>query len=148
MAQLEIYITEAGGNTVSQYYVTKTQHVTFYNEAEKIATIVVKDPVGTDVLCEKNNGTNPQSTFPVPAKNAAGKLGEVKMFICPGYAGKTFKYSAQIEGTNKEDPIIIIGKDSKGPSIVANVPILVTGFIAGVVLTLIAQRLFMRRRPT
>ena len=143
MAQLEIYITAEGNNTVSQYYVSKTKHVTFYNQADKVATIVVKDPVGLDVLCANPN-SNPQVTFPVPAKDAQGNPGHVKMFICKNYAGKTFKYSAQIDGLNIEDPIIIIGKDSLIPGPTFNLIDMSLGLLGGIVLTLVALRLFRK----
>lgn len=147
MAQLEIYITAEGDNTVSQYYTPKTKHVTFYNEAANVATIKVKAPVGVDVLCKKGNGTDPTAEFTVPAQDTSGP-GKVKMFVCKSYQGKTFKYSAQIEGKNIEDPIIIIGKDSGLPGLTLNVADIGLGLLGGVVLTLVAQRLFMRRRPT
>lgn len=149
MAQLEIFITvDANNNTVSQYYVSKSQHVTFNNMADKPAKIAVTNPVGVPVLCEKqNDDTTAKAEFTVPAQ-ANNKPGSVKMSICNSYDGETFKYSAEVEGTNKEDPIIIIGRDTFTPSIVANLPILGLGLIAGIALTLVVQRLFMRRRPT
>ena len=146
MAQLEIYITVEGNNTVSQYYVSKTKHVTFYNEADKVATIKVKDPVGVDVLCDKNGVVS--NEFPVPAKDSNGDPGSVERHICKGYEGKTFKYSAQVEDTNMEDPIIIIGRDKAGPGPTYNLVDLGLGLLAGIVLTLVAQRLFRKQRPT
>jgi hypothetical protein len=147
MAKLEIYVTADGGNTVSQFYVSKSEHVAFHNEGDEVLTIVVKDPVGVDVLCAKNNGQDPKTTFEVPAKSAGGP-GKVKMFICDGYQGKTFKYSAEIAGKIKEDPIIIIGRDSSPLPIVAYLPGLAGGLVLGIVLTLLVQRLFVKQRPT
>ena len=148
MAQLEIYITAEGGNTVSQYYVSKTKHVTFFNEADKAAEIKVKEPVGAKALCEKyNDDTTWKETFTVPAKDAQGNPGSVTMYICKSFGYKPFKYSAQIEGKNIEDPIILVGKDKAGPGPAYNLFDLGLGLLAGIALTLVALRLFRKQRP-
>ena len=71
------------------------------------------------------------------------------MFICKGYKGKTFKYSAEIPGIAKEDPIIIIGKDKVEP-LGCSEPAdpRRRRCSLGIVLTLVALRLFVKQRPT
>ena len=148
MAKLEIFFTvDENNNTVSQFYVSKPEHLEFNNMGDKVLTIEVKKPVGVDVLCKKHD-KDPVTGFTVAAKGAPGGADKVKMYICDSYEGDTFTYSAQIEGTGKEDPIIIIGRDSAPLPIVAWLPGLAGGLVLGVVLTLLAQRLFVKHRPT
>ena len=149
MAKLEIYVTAEGDNTVSQFYVSKSEHVWFNNQGDKPLEIVVKESSEPGpVLCKGNNNQGPTTRFTVAAKGAPGGADQVKMRICDSYNGKTFKYSAEIEGKVKEDPIIIIGRDSFRPGPAFNLADLGLGLLAGIVLTLVALRLFRKQRPT
>lgn len=145
MAQLQIYVTAQGGKTVSQYGVSEGQKIWFQNDGAAELTIGFK--VGqpeTLKFCKNKNDESKDGEAEL--KIAAGKKEGV--FICSDFDGTSFGYNAQIAGTVLEDPIIIIQKDDWSGFIAANPLAIGIGVAAGIVVTLVAQRLFARKRPT
>ena len=137
MAVLVIHVNEKQGRTVSKYEKPKdTDKIAFVNDhSAKSLEITVDDATA---LC-KGNG----SPAPVPITIAAGKRDGY--FICSGYGGTEFKYTATLQGLTPEDPIIIVGKHS----IVSPNPIIIVGAVA-LVVGLVAGFLYGRwsaRRP-
>jgi hypothetical protein len=104
MARLHIYVNEIEGKTVSKFGKPKdSDKIVFHNQhATGTLTVVINsDPQFGNALCK---GTQPVTTFTVAptAKEAFS--------ICNAYQGEMFKYTAQINGFQLEDPIIIIEK--------------------------------------
>lgn len=145
MAQLQVYVTAQGGKTVSQFGVSRDQKVWFFNQGSAELTIGFKPGQSENLaFCKNKNDDHTQgdTTLRIPAGKKEGA------FICSDFDGTSFGYTAQIEGTVLEDPIIIIQKDEWNGFIAANPLAIGIGLATGIVVTLVAQRLFARRRPT
>jgi len=143
MAKLQIHVHNDGGKTVSKFEVTDTEKVVFINKGGDEMTIALKlgIPPPGPVLCEGRNDKNPVSNFTVPAG------GRKAVFVCDSFQGNSFAYMAQIKNTTLEDPIVIIEKSRFFQTVAENLPVLGLGVIAGILATLIAQRLFRRPGP-
>jgi len=143
MADLTIHVVNDNGKTASRFSVPPGGQIKFVNDGAADMTIALKPNVNPGpVLCKGNNDNNPLTSFKVKA----GKHDTV--FVCKSFPGDSFAYSAQIEGTVLEDPIIIIQKDSYPGFVASNWLALAGGLLFGVVLTLLARRLFVKSRPT
>lgn len=140
--QLDIYVAVEGTKTVSRF---AADIIWFHNDDATSDLTIGFKPNQPDTLafCKNKNDDHTKGTTTLTIK--AGKKDGV--YICSDYPGTTFGYTAKIGSADLEDPIIILGKDSKSPSIVASLPAIGAGLLVGVVLTLLVQRLFMRRRP-
>lgn len=144
MAQLQIFVTAQGGRTVSQYGVSEGQKIWFQNDGAAELTIGFKDgQPATLKFCKNKNDTSSdgEAELKIPAGKKQGT------FICSDFDGTSFGYKAQIAGTVLEDPIIIIQKDDWSGFIAANPLAIGIGLAAGIAVTLLAQRLFARKRP-
>ena len=145
MAQLLIYVTARDGKTVSQYGVSDGQKVWFQNDGTAELTIGFKPGQSPNLaFCKNKNDdhTKGEATLKVDAGKKKG------VFVCSDFDGTSFGYTAQIAGTVLEDPIIIIQKDDWSGFIAANPLAIGIGVATGIVVTLVAQRLFARKRPT
>lgn len=141
--QLDIYVTEKDGKTISQFSADK---IWFHNEGPDDMTIGFKPGQHADLAFCKNkvdDHTKGRTTLDIPKTKKEG------VYICSDFPGSSFGYTAQIKNTTLEDPIIILGKDTlTPPSFTASLPVFAGGVLLGVVLTLLARRLFVRQRPT
>ena len=140
-AELDIYVTDKDGRTVSQFAADK---IIFHNDGSDDMTIGFKS--GQSPLlafCKNKNDDHTKGTTTLQIL----KSKKEGVYICSDFPGSSFGYTAEIKNTIMEDPIIILGKDSLSPSFSMNLPVLGAGLLLGIVVTLLAQRLFMRRRP-
>lgn len=140
--QLDIYVTDDGVKTISRF---AADRISFHNEGSADMTIGFKPNQPQPLrFCKNKNDDHTKGTTTLDIK----KDKKDDVYICSDFPGTTVGYTAQIGTTDKEDPIIILGKDSMSPSLGIDVPSFAGGLLLGIVLALLAQRLFMRRRPT
>jgi len=142
--KLDIHVVVIDGQTVSTFSVVEGGHVWFHNDAAANLSITFEPSVQ---LCD-----DPTKEPPDPILVDPGKIGKWK--VCDGAGGKQFKYTATVENTNPEDPIVIFeGKKlapDKGPINIFEkaeywgIGGLLIGLIAGY---LIARRMMARDRP-
>ena len=142
MADLHIRVIAKEGKTVSQYAADK---IWFHNDGSAELTIGFKPGQSPNLaFCKNRNDdhTKGQTSLQIDP----GKKDDV--YICKDFPGTSFGYTAQITGTVLEDPIIIIQKDSVDGFISENLLAFGAGLLFGIVAALLAQRLFVKQRPT
>lgn len=141
MANLTIRVVSKDGRTVSQFAAEK---IWFNNDGAADLTIGFKPGQSANLaFCKNQNDdhTKGETSLTIEAGKKEG------VYICKDFEGTSFGYTAQIAGTVLEDPIIIIQKDSFTGPIAENLVAAGTGVLVGIAVTLLAQRLFVRRRP-
>ncbi len=136
--KLTIHIKVDDANrTVSQFAVSEKGQVTFYNDANALATVKFD---GASPLCQGNTPKNP-----IEIPGGANR----KFQVCNDTANLQFKYTATVDNAQPEDPILIIESVSIGGGSVSNPIIWVEmapGIVIGLVLGAIAGYLIARRR--
>ncbi len=143
MADLNIHVEVVAGKTVSGFGVMPGAKINVYNHGTEELTIGLKPNVfASPPFCSGPNDNGPIWSFKVKADKHEG------VYVCNSFPEKQFGYTAQIGQSGLEDPIIIIGRDSPVPWIAANGLGLAIGTALGIVLTLVALRLFGKQRPT
>jgi hypothetical protein len=143
MASLNVHVNVVNGKTVSGFGATAGGKIKFYNHGAAELTVAVKPNVfPSSPLCKGPNDNGPMTSFTVNA----GKHETV--YVCDSFAGKEFAYSAQVAGSILEDPIIIIQKDDFTSYLGEHALAIGISFIAGVILAVLAPRVFATRRPT
>jgi len=109
MADLTIYVDAqlAKGKlqTMSGYKIPPSGKIIFENVATGQGDLVIspKHPAIALPFC-KSDGTTGKTLEAIPPGEKRGAK------ICNEFAGKQFLYTAQIEGAEAEDPIVIIEK--------------------------------------
>ena len=118
--------TQTPTQTTSFFPLDKNDHVNFYNRGD--APLTVTFDAQKNPLCDGNIAA--PDVIVVAAKTST-----VGLKVCKGDYGDQFAYTAQIEGSAAEDPIVIIEK-TKALSIdsVSLTIGIVAGLLAGFIL--------------
>jgi hypothetical protein len=128
VAKLNIFVNEKNGQTVSKFGKAKDgEKIVFHNQhpAQPLSVSVIGEPPSAGVPL--SDGTNPVSSFTVSVAE-----GKKAFWIRAGYLAETFKYTATIQGSVPEDPIIIIERKRafESPIVAATIGA-VAGFVLG-----------------
>lgn len=103
MARLKIRVNEENGKTQSKFATTNIDKVIFKNDGSKALSVTIQGATENDSpLCDVDG--DPVPSFGVPRNRT-----EV-LWVCGDWS--EFKYTAQITGTQAEDPVVIIERRS------------------------------------
>ncbi len=99
MARLKIRVHEKNGKTVSKFGTANLDKVIFQNNGSQALAVTIEGATASDSpLCDLDG--DPVPTFNVPKNRSKVHS------ICGDW--NEFKYTAQITGTQAEDPVVII----------------------------------------
>lgn len=104
MANLNIAVTVHDNQTMSQYVMTKSGKVAFFNKGD--GPLLVVTPKSGSPFC-KNDGFSVIDRIEVPKDEFR------KVKICDVYNAGEFLYTAQIGTAKAEDPIVILERGFK-----------------------------------
>ncbi|MGH8203856.1 MAG: hypothetical protein ACREST_04555 [Steroidobacteraceae bacterium] len=99
-ADLEVWVAVRNGKTMTQYRIGERGALTFRNLSDQ--PLVISSPSGAPF--QEQECGDPVSTLTVPPGR------EKVVSISKNYCEKEFLYSAQIGGSEPEDPVVIIDR--------------------------------------
>ena len=133
MANVNIAVTVQDNQTMSQYAMTKSGKVSFFNAGD--GPLLVVTPKSGTPFC-RHDGMTVVPRIEVPKGESR------KVSICDLYGQGQFLYTAQIGTALPEDPIVILERSLKfNKEMVIDVGI-------GIVLGVAATYAFLRYRPS